>query len=285
MRTYQHIIDTRSVKRVLNLLPEHWVIRELTERDYGIDLIVEVFEEADVDSHGHTTYESTGAVFHIQVKGTNSGLSANSDGNISYSLSKSALTYSESFSAPFLLFRVDVSSPVANSYFVWIQRYIKDVLDLQNPKWRTDSQDSFSIYLPQQNEVTAGLKKIERIASRPKYIQELVEFREYYFHLSSQLSAASIGQFVIDDESLKHMRHLARQIFNLRTIYKYNNCCIDKGCVSDLLDFVESLTISSRNSDFSGSPHQYNFSLLSDSIEGISDIENFIAENDSDTVY
>lgn len=285
MRTYQHIIDTRSVKKVLNLLPDHWVIRELTERDYGIDLIVEIFEKAGSDNHGHDAFESTGAMFHIQVKGTNSKLTATGDGTFSYPMSKYALSYSESFSTPFFLFRVDVSEPDANSYFIWIQRYIKDVLDLHRPTWRTDSQDSFSVYIPPHNQITERLEKIEKIASRPMFIQELVEFRENYFHLSNQLIAASNGQYLIDSSSLEHMKNLARQIYNLNILYKYNNCCIDKNCAKDLLTFVEALTISSKNSDFAGSPHQHNFELLSGSIEGISDVENFIAANDTDTVY
>lgn len=285
MRTYQHIVDTRSVKKVLNLLPDHWVIRELTERDYGIDLIVEIFEKNGTDENGHDIYESTGSVFNIQVKGTDSKLKALKNGKFSHPLSKYSLTYCESFSTPFFLFRVDVSDATSGSYFIWIQRYIKDVLDLQKPSWRAATQDSYSIHIPPHNEITKRLKKIEKIASRPKLIQELVEFRGTYTHLINQLSAASNGQFKIDKQSLNHMKNMARQILNLKVIYKYNDCCIDKDCAEDLLGFVEALSVSSKNCDFENSPHKDNFYLLANSIGGISDIEDFIAENDSDTVY
>lgn len=285
MRTYQHVIDTRAIKRVLGLLPHHWVIRELTERDYGIDLIVEIFEEAGVNSKKHKIYDSTGAIFHIQVKGTDSKLKAKTDGTFSYSMSKYALSYAESFITPFFLFRVDVSTLDAKSYFIWTQRYIKDVLDLQKVSWRTDRQNSFVVNIPPHNVVANRLEKIEKIASRPKLIQELVEFRENYFHLSSQLSAASNGQFQINDKSLSQMKLMARKIFNLKTIFKYNDCCIDKLCAEELLYFVNALSIYSDNCAFSNSPHHENFKLLASSIESISDIESFIAENDSDTVY
>lgn len=43
MRTYQHVIDTKSIKKLLNLFPNEWVIRELTARDYGTDLVIEIF--------------------------------------------------------------------------------------------------------------------------------------------------------------------------------------------------------------------------------------------------
>lgn len=285
MRTCQHVIDTRAIKRVLSILPDHWVIRELTERDYGIDLIVEIFEEAGTDSHNYKIFDSTGAIFHIQVKGTASKLKVVKDGTFSYSMRKNALSYAESFSTPFFLFRVDVSTDDAKSYFIWTQRYIKEVLDLQNVSWRTGKKESFTVNIPPHNEVASRLEKIEKIASRPKLIQELVEFHENHFHLSSQLSAASNGKFQINDESLSHMKRMARQIFNLKTVFKYNDCCIDKSCAQDLLDFVEALTVSSDNSAFSNPPHHENFKLLASSIYGISDMESFIAENDSDTVY
>ncbi|MDQ7098735.1 MULTISPECIES: DUF4365 domain-containing protein [unclassified Serratia (in: enterobacteria)] len=88
MRTVQHIIDTRSIKRVLNILPDHWVIRELTERDYGIDLLIEIFEKNNKDKNDHDVFVSTGAIFHAQVKGTNSTLKVDKKNNISFSFDK-----------------------------------------------------------------------------------------------------------------------------------------------------------------------------------------------------
>jgi hypothetical protein len=285
MRTLQHVIDTRSVKEVLNLLPDHWVIRELTERDYGIDLMVEIFEKTGTNQHGHDFFDSTGAIFHIQVKGTETKLSATRDGTFSYSMHKNPLYYAENFSTPFFLFHVDVSEIPGTAYFIWIQRYIKDVLDSERESWRTDDQDSFTVKIPLHNEVKARIEKIEKIASRPKLIQELVEFREIYFHLSNQLYFASNGEFRIDDNSLKLMKLMTKQILNLKTLFKYNECCIDKSCAKDLLAFVNNLTVLSEKSDFSNPPHHENFGLLASSIEGIADIESFIAENASDTVY
>jgi hypothetical protein len=103
MRTVQHVTDTRAIKRVLQILPDPWLIRELTERDYGIDLFVEIFEHSGVDAYGHAVYNSTGSVFHAQVKGTNSPISFRQDGQIVFQLSKKAMLYAESFSTPFLL--------------------------------------------------------------------------------------------------------------------------------------------------------------------------------------
>lgn len=285
MRTYQHVIDTRSIKRVLSLLPDHWVIRELTERDYGIDLIVEIFEKTGINEHGHDVFGSTGAVFHAQVKGTASKLEPAQDGQFRFQLNKSAMLYAERFSAPFLLFRVDISTSDAKSYFLWIQRYVRDVLDSERPDWRTQQQDSFSVGIPPHNEIASSFEKIEQIASRPRLIQEIVEFRESYLHLSSQLDAVSHGQFNLDSASLTHMTLLARQIKNLKIIYNYNQCCIDRSCAEQLLSFVSSLNLTSDNSTFSQIPHRDNFDLLASSLEGLTNIESFIAENEDGTVY
>ncbi|WP_265556724.1 DUF4365 domain-containing protein [Serratia grimesii] len=285
MRTVQHIIDTRSIKRVLNILPDHWVIRELTERDYGIDLVIEVFEKNNKDKNDRDVFVSTGAIFHAQVKGTNSALKVDENNNISFSLDKGGLLYTERFSTPFLLFRVDVSSDNADSYFVWIQRYVRDVLDLTTPGWRTSGQNSFTIKIPEHNNISSSFEKIERIASWPRLIQEIMEFHESYFHLSSQLKNAALGDYNINKDSLAHMVTLARRIKNLQTIYKYNHCCITKSCAEELLSFVQSLNVSSVPSNFSNIPHQQNLDLLASSIHSLLDSEDFIAENECNTVY
>lgn len=285
MRTLQHIVDTQSIKRVLNIFPDHWVIRELTERDYGIDLFIEIFEKTGANQHGHDVFDSTGAVFHAQIKGTGSALKIKQDNNLSYLLNKESLLYMERFSIPFLLFRVDVSSNDAKSYFLWIQRYIRDVLDLNVPTWRADKKKSFSVNIPTHNEISLNFEKIEKIALRPQLIQEVLEFRESYFYLSNQLYAAASGKLKLDSDSLEFMVRLARQINNLRVIFKYNNCCINKTCAEELLSFVQSLDLNTDASVFSDIPNQDNFALLASSIDDIINIENFLAENDNNTIY
>ena len=162
MRTTQHVIDTRTIKQVLNLLPDHWVIRELTERDYGIDLMVEIFEKTGEDKYCHDIFDSTGAIIHIQVKGTESKLEPTKDGTFSYQMGKSALSYVENFSTPFLLFRVDISLSPAKAYFIWLQQYIKDILDSERPNWRTDAQESFAVKYLRTMRYSAGSRKSRR---------------------------------------------------------------------------------------------------------------------------
>lgn len=43
-RTQTHTIDTKSVRRLITTLSEDWLIRDLSDRDYGIDLKLEYFD-------------------------------------------------------------------------------------------------------------------------------------------------------------------------------------------------------------------------------------------------
>lgn len=179
MRTQIHLIDTKAVKAVVAQLPDHWVVRELTERDYGIDLMAEIFAPGLKDAKGKDAFDSTGAIFHIQIKGTEKQLETVKAGTINFSIEKNSLRYVEKFSSPFFLFRVGVNDP-QTIYFLWIQRYIKDVMDIETPFWREQTENTITVRIPQKNELLKRLDRIQEIAFRPKYVEELVEYCEIY---------------------------------------------------------------------------------------------------------
>lgn len=62
-RSVNHIKETASYKIFKNQIPNHWIVRELSERDYGIDALIEV-----VDSSNNVT----GELVSIQLKSTQS---------------------------------------------------------------------------------------------------------------------------------------------------------------------------------------------------------------------
>jgi len=287
MRTYQHIIDTKSIKKTLRAFPDHWVVRELSERDYGTDLTIEIFAETGKDKHNHTIYESSGCVCNIQVKGTNDQLKiCESDNSIHYSFDKKSLLYIERFAIPFLLVRVDVSDAEAETYYVWLQRYIKDVLDIERPNWREEDQKSFTIKIPIENSLTNRQTKIERIASRIKYIEELIEYREIYVSIDPILSAISAGHHSSDQETYQYLKSQVSKVTRLITLLSRNNCCIDFNCAQDLYNFVVEVENGSRNKEeLSNYPHNFNFELLSSEVDSIASVENFVAENEGEKVY
>ena len=214
-----------------------------------------------------------------------SPLKRRKDGQICFQLSKKAMLYTQSFSTPFLLIMVDLSCENAESYFLWIQRYIRDVHDSKKPEWRALKQDSFAIRIPSHNRLPSNTKKIEYIAARPRFIQELMEFNESYFNLSTQLAYFRDGNVNPNNASLRYLILLARQIRDLSIIYKYNNCCIDKSCAVELFAFISSLDVKTFSAVSCDLPHRANFDLLSKSLEGLCDIENFTEDNSSGTPY
>ncbi|MDN3593963.1 DUF4365 domain-containing protein [Zunongwangia endophytica] len=62
-RVIQHIMQGESFLIIKNLLPKHWVIREFNNLDYGIDLIIELFENVD-----QKVSEVLGEYLNVQVK-------------------------------------------------------------------------------------------------------------------------------------------------------------------------------------------------------------------------
>ncbi len=118
MRVKQHITDSRGVKKVLRIIPDHWVVRDLSERDYGIDLLVEIFEPIIPAGKSEPEYfEPSGHICHLQLKSSSEPLVITKKGYIGEPLSVRALQYAERYSTPLLLVSVDVSSDDAECSF------------------------------------------------------------------------------------------------------------------------------------------------------------------------
>ena len=66
-RTQAHMTDSKACLLVAQLFSENWVLRDLTERDYGIDRIAERFH----DECG------TSEMLILQIKGTKSNIDKN----------------------------------------------------------------------------------------------------------------------------------------------------------------------------------------------------------------
>lgn len=284
MRSYQHVIDTMAVKKVFNLIPDYCVVRELTERDYGIDLMVEFYNEIGSNKHGHPFYESTGYICYLQIKGTNDPIKISRKKTISFSIDKKSLFYVEKFSTPFILLRVSTEKENDGAYFLWLQRYISEKLDLENPNWRNDDKESVTLYIPSMNKLPNHFGKVEKIAWRIKYIEELSEFHEKFTFIKMSLEAIIIYESKFDHFSdlIKDIKRLC----NLSTLLTKNSCCIDKECLMELIEYIESISNGiNQPTNMEDYPHNYNFELLRTSNMSTSFVEELEAENEGDTTY
>ena len=286
MRTYQHIIDTKAVKHTLNSIPDHWVVRDLSERDYGIDLMVEIFSESGQDKHGHAFYDATGRVCYLQVKGTNSKLSINRDDTVSFNIEKKALLYVEKFSTPFILVRVCTLETEKAVYYCWLQRYILEVLDMKKPDWREIEQESFAVRIPKSNSLPTNTDKIEKIAGRIKYVEEAAEFYEKYTLMEPGFEGMIKGKFTA--KQFESFINDLKRIKNLSTLLDLNNCQVNQNDIDTLINFVTDIKNGKRKpksiNDFPD-PIMHNLGLLvGDNFMRMA-LEAMIAENDGDTVY
>ena len=270
-RTYQHIIDTRSIKKVLNAFPDHWVVRELSERDYGIDLLIEIFDQVGVDKNNHEAYESTGNLLNIQVKGTATELKQSTQNTIDFRLHRKNLSYFEKFAIPFILLRVDISSEDGKIYFVWLQKYIKKKLDSEYPEWRTETrldsdgkiiEPNYKIQIPVNNTLDENIEKLESISCRIKYLEELTEYIEIFSSIKRIAEDTSSGHFDANIKTFEYLVEEARKLSRLKSLIKVNNCSITHDKVRDFLFHFSDIKSTGDSSDINGYPHKDEFLRL-----------------------
>lgn len=286
MRTYSHIIDTKAVKHTLNSIPDHWVVRDLSERDYGIDLMVEIFSESGVDKKEHVAYEATGRVCYLQIKGTNSKLTFNKNETVSFNVEKKALLYVEKFATPFIFVRVCTLEKEKALYYIWLQRYIIEMLDTKNPDWREKEQDTFAVRIPISNSLPNNPTKIEKIAGRIKYIEEAAEFYEKYTLMKPGFEAMIKGKF--SQKQFFYFINDLKRIKNLSTLLELNQCQVTKKDIENLIAFITEIKNGIRKpisiADFPN-PLMFNLGMLeSDNFMRMA-LEEIEAENENDTVF
>ena len=69
-KTDSHITDSKAIEIVKRVLPAHWTVRDYRP-DYGIDLVIELFETPEYISSDEKVYDTLGEHLFVQVKGTN----------------------------------------------------------------------------------------------------------------------------------------------------------------------------------------------------------------------
>ena len=116
-RTRSHVIETNSINFIKTKIDSFYqngdaLAREWNERDYGIDLVIEFF------NNGYPT----GNIAYLQVKATESKIHKNirSDYISCPNVSSSSLEYANQNKIPFILIYISMSQPI-EFYFVDIQ--------------------------------------------------------------------------------------------------------------------------------------------------------------------
>jgi hypothetical protein len=155
MRPESHEIDTLARRQVPRALPSAWEHRELVGRDYGIDMMVELFQQG----------EPIGNQLALQIKGKSSPIEQ--DGEITFDMPVRTLRYAETTSVPLILAVCPVMVEPPKFFYVWLQTYIRVILDFDNPGWR-DNRSSARIKIPADNKMPGTEGKLLFIANKTR---------------------------------------------------------------------------------------------------------------------
>ena len=144
-RITPHIVETRSRDNIRTLIDRDGValLRDLTERDYGIDAIMELFDNGSV----------TGKFALLQLKGKEHKIVPLKEGTeVSCSISASNASYALQQNIPVILIYASLEEK-ENFYYIALQNALTDA----HLKKLERGQDSITIRIPIRNCVAEGM--------------------------------------------------------------------------------------------------------------------------------
>lgn len=209
-RVLQHIMEDQSYEIIKSQIPKHWVIREFNRPDYGIDLVIELFELID-----ENIAETLGEFIYVQVKSVKD-LDIKQEtiyevGNVAkgvwienrkswtklevvkYPFDTNSIFTIQSLggSVPVILFVVDLSN--REVYFICLNDYIDKIILPKNPNY--GEQKSLTINIPRLNKLSSQEisnnalkfygKRAKLLAAFSKFsfqkneIQHILGYKEY----------------------------------------------------------------------------------------------------------
>jgi hypothetical protein len=116
MRAPQHISESDSFKLFNEKMPKNWIIRQVTERDYGIDCYVEIVTDKGA---------LTGHLVLCQLKSKESIPWNKSDKYTISDIKMATSNYWYNFQVPVFLFLTDIKAQ--EMYFLPVDQYIRQV--------------------------------------------------------------------------------------------------------------------------------------------------------------
>lgn len=182
-RTTSHQIDTSAVRLIGSQLSHDWIIRGQEERDYGMDLTIERFDNQD----------ATGDYFLVQVKGTKSPFE---DKVKMTGFPTKTIKYSMLFNVPFFVFYTSIET--RETRFIHLQKYAEHKLVRTTPNW--EKQDTITIYFPDENDLDDNLPKIIDILEKDKLKKVGVHFIHLFESLKMMSESVLLGQYGVGQE-------------------------------------------------------------------------------------
>jgi len=185
-RSLQHISETNSYRIFEDSLPEHWIVREVTGRDYGIDCYVELL------SNNHRL---TGDLVSFQIK-SKKNIKWNKNGTFKLTgIKESTVNYWYKFSVPVFICLVDTIAK--KSYFLSLKKYIREHFDLYLNEYK------ISFLFNKENELSKTSDSLN------KFIYQ------YFFDNRYEILARDIVSFISNYHAYKVFlkTHIGRDFF------------------------------------------------------------------------
>jgi hypothetical protein len=207
IRPAAHEIDTAACSHVPSLLPRAWEPRLATGRDYGIDMHVELFHDK----------KATGRYLLLQIKGTTKSVSDRIE-RIGFDLLVSTLKYAEFFVVPVLLVLAPIDQQPSRFYFLWLQDYIKVVLDHERPEWRLTKQKTIRVFIPTGNKIPGDEGRLSFIANFPRRLFEWTQIARLQHEIAWSIERLGFNDFT-DTGELQRLRAILDVIRRSPAIY------------------------------------------------------------------
>lgn len=185
-RPESHVIEAESWRLLQQLAPQNWIVREVSERDYGIDAYIELVSENG---------SITGKLMSVQLKGAKKinwkRLNKMSHEARSPSIESKTARYWLGMPVPVFLFVADLSAK--NIYFAPTEEHIRKNFD------SLEKQDTitFRLYDQLNLESSLSLEILEWLYDRERMHDQ------YIFHLTNLICQVdAFGEFILTNQNL-----------------------------------------------------------------------------------
>ena len=179
-RTREHIKESASWKIFQNKTPSEWIIREMTERDYGIDAYIEIVPP---------TGEVSGELCLIQIKATDSIDWCNGKAKLR-NIKKQTINYWMNLPVPVFIFLCDIKA--SRLFFC----SVKDQVRSQYNKFLDSGQKTLGFDFPEDSElgIGPGDALFKTLYFREKNYKQFVSYLRGLLVHSTEYSSCIIGK-------------------------------------------------------------------------------------------
>lgn len=192
LRTQSHRIETRAVRAAISQMSADWLVRSLDDRDYGIDLLLELFSS---DNH------PSGVFVHVQSKGIEGDFQRLADETIKLNFPVRTVLYAQKAHAPFFVFHTSLAT--GETMFLWLQKHIKFAL---KPGWEV--LNDVTIYFDPAHKLGTGNSIFENMINNSRLEAQAVEGIRLLNWLQSEFAALANGNNVLAQSAQDHLSQL-----------------------------------------------------------------------------